>query len=94
MPKKSTHRWFVSLTEQQRQHLQEARDHHPEPYVRERSAAILKIADGHSPHWVATQGLLKPRDPDTVYRWLTQYLTEGLPGLLAHQQGGPVRRRL
>ena len=70
MPKKSPHRWFVSLTEHQCQHLKEARDHHPEPYVRERSAAILKIADGHSPHWVATHGLLKPRDPDTVYRWL------------------------
>lgn len=94
MSKKQTHRWSVSLTHQQRLQLQEARDHHSEPYVRERSAAILKIAEGDSPHWVARHGLLKPRDPDTVYRWLKQYLVEGLPGLLAHQQGGAVRRRL
>jgi hypothetical protein len=38
--------------------------------VRERCGALLKIAAGHSPHAVATQGLLKPRDPDTVYGWL------------------------
>jgi hypothetical protein len=37
------------------------RDHDPKLYVRERCAAMLKIADGHSPHWVALHGLLKPR---------------------------------
>lgn len=94
MSQKTTHRWSVSLTEQQRQQLEEARDHHHNPFVRERSAAILKIAEGKSPHWVATAGLLRPRDPDTVYRWLNAYLDEGMAGLLAHQQGGPVRRRL
>lgn len=94
MSQKTTHRWSVSLTEQQRQQLEEARDHHSKPFVRERCAAILKIADGHSPHWVATAGLLQRRDPDTVYRWLNAYLEEGLAGLLAHQHGGPVRRRL
>lgn len=94
MLSKPTYRWQVSLTEEQRHELQQARDHHPKPYVRERCAAILFIADGKSPHWVAVHGVLKPRKPDTVYRWINWYQTQGLAGLQAHQQGGPVRRRL
>ena len=57
-------------------------------------AAILKIADGQSPHSVATQGLLKPRDPDTVYAWLDHYQSEGVAGLIAHPQGGSRGRYL
>jgi hypothetical protein len=34
--------------------------------LRERSAALLKIADGMPAALVARQGLLRPRDPDTV----------------------------
>ena len=56
----------LTLTEVQRQELLQLRDHDPRPYVRERGAALLKIADGQSPHRVACQGLLKPRDPDIV----------------------------
>ena len=74
--------------------LQHYRDHDPRPYVRERAAALLKIAAGHSPHAVARHGLLRPRDPDTVYTWLRRYQTHGLVGLLAYQQGGPRRHRL
>ena len=48
------------LTEAQRQELLQLRDHDARPYVRERGAALLKIADGHSPHRVARHGLLKP----------------------------------
>jgi hypothetical protein len=87
-------RRVVSLTEEQRQELLELRDHDPRPYVRERGAAILKIADGQSPHSVATQGLLKPRDPDTVYAWLAHYQSEGVAGLIAHPQGGSRGRYL
>lgn len=76
------------LTEGQRQELLELRDHDGRPYVRERGAAILKIAEGLSPHRVARQGLLKPRDPDTVYAWLDRYQTSGVAGLIAHPQGG------
>ena len=75
----------------QRHQLREMRDHDPRPFVRERSAAILKIAEGHSPHWVAQHGLLKPRDPDTVYHWLALFKTEGCAGLRQHPQGGPRR---
>jgi hypothetical protein len=84
----------LTLTDAQRRELLQARDHDSRPYVRERCAAILKIADGHTPHWVACQGLLKPRDPDSVYAWLNRYQADGLPGLVAGQQGGAQRRRL
>jgi hypothetical protein len=84
----------ICLTEEQRQELLRSRDHDPRPYVRERAAAILKIADGHSPHHVATAGLLKPRDPDTVYAWLDRYEAEGAAGLIAHPQGGSRGRYL
>jgi hypothetical protein len=78
----------VTLTEEQRQELLQLRDHDARPYVRERGAAILKIADGQSPHRVARSGLLKPRDPDTVYAWLDRYQAQGAAGLIAHPQGG------
>jgi hypothetical protein len=79
------------LTAEQRQELTHARDHDLRPYVRERSAALLKVADGMSPFAVARTGLLRPRDPDAVYGWLAHYLAEGLAGLISHQHGG-VRR--
>ena len=94
MTPKQSYRWQMQLTAEQQRELQEARDHHPKPYVRERSAAILFMAAGKSPHWVAKHGILKPREPDTLYRWVNWYQSEGLVGLVAHQQGGPVRRRL
>jgi hypothetical protein len=84
----------LNLTEVQRQELLQLRDHDPRPYVRERGAAILKIADGQSPHHVATTGLLRPRDPDTVYAWLGRYEAEGAAGLIAHPQGGSRGRYL
>ncbi len=64
------------------------RDHDSRLFVRERAAAILKIADGRSPHWVAKNGLLRPRDPDTVYSWLALFKAESVKGLEAHQHGG------
>jgi hypothetical protein len=79
----------LTLTEEQRAELLQARDHDPQPYVRERGAALLKIAAGRTPHWVAQSGLLKPRDPDTLYLWLDIYAAAGLAGLRARQHGGP-----
>ena len=84
----------LALTEEQRQELLQLRDHDSRPYVRERGAALLKIADGQTPHQVATRGLLKPRDPDTVYAWLDRYQASGPAGLIAHPQGGFRRRSL
>ena len=78
----------LQLTEAERQELIHHRDHDDHHYVRERCAAMLKIASGKSPHWVARHGLLKPRDPDTLYNWLEIYQTQGLAGLIARQHGG------
>ena len=84
----------LDLTARQHQDLVDYRDHHPKPYVRERCAALLKIADGQAPHAVARTGLLKPRDPDTVYSWLDLYERLGIRGVLWFQQGGVHRRSL
>lgn len=84
----------LTLTEAAKNELLEHRDHHPNPQVRERCAALLKIAAGASPHSVAKQGLLKERDPDTVYEWLNLYETAGLGALLTRQHGGDRRSGL
>ena len=87
-------RRMLVLTVEQRAELEQHRDHDGRPYVRERCAAVLKIADQRTPHWVARQGLLKPRDPDTIYGWLTSYEGAGLAGLIARRHGGTRRRSL
>ncbi len=84
----------LTLSEAQRQELIQYRDYDSRMYMRERSAAILKIAEGRPPHWVARNGLLKPRDPDTVYAWLRIYETQGIAGLLKRTQGQNRRRHL
>jgi transposase len=84
----------LTLQSKQRKRLVWHRNHDPKPYIRERCAAILKIADGHPPHAVALSGLLKPRDPDTVYGWLDIYEADGVEGLIAHPQGGYRRLNL
>lgn len=84
----------LALKAKQRVELEHHRDHDARPYVRERCGALLKIAEGHAPHAVATQGLLQPRDPDTVYGWLRVYETEGIGGIVTHQHGGNHRRSL
>lgn len=86
------HRRTLTLTPDQHAELVAHRDRDPRPAVRERCAALLKIAAGRTAHWVARHGLLRARDPDTVYGWLTRYERDGLPGLLAHRHGGPRRR--
>ena len=78
----------LSLTAAQHHALVAHRDHDPRPYVRERCAALLKVADGQAPYAVARHGLLRPRDPDTVYHWLALYQADGLEGLLGHPHGG------
>jgi hypothetical protein len=79
------------LTQEQRVELERHRDHDRRPYVRERSAALMKIADGMSPHAVAQSGLLRKRDPDTVYGWLNAYEGAGVAGVIEHQHGGARR---
>jgi transposase len=61
--------------------LKQVRDHDPEPYLREKAAALLKISAGQSGRAVARQGLLRPRRPDTVYEWVRRYQADGIAGL-------------
>ena len=84
----------VLLSSEGRAQLEKARDHDPRPQVRERCAAVLKVADGHSAHAVARHGLLKPRKPDTVYWWLDLYEHDGLFWLKRRLHGGDHRRFL
>ena len=74
----------LELKSKQRQELEEYRDPDARPYMRERCGALLKIAGGQTPHAVARQGLLKPRDPDTLYGWLRLYAAEGVRGICAN----------
>lgn len=90
MPK----RRYLTLTEYEHAELLEARDHDPRPFVRERCAALLRIAAGESAHAVACAGIVKPRQPETLYAWMDYYAAAGLAGLQQHQQGGSPRGRL
>lgn len=87
MPQRRT----LTLSASQRQELEQHRDHDSRPWVRERCAALLKIAAGMSPHAVARHGLLKPRHPDTVYDWLNWYEREGFWTVTHFPQGGAHR---
>jgi hypothetical protein len=88
------------LSAAQREELTQLRDHHPKPYLRERAAALLKLADGLPIRHVARSGLLRPRAEETVGGWLRRYLQAGTAGLAvrpghgrkpAFSPGGPHR---
>ena len=87
-------RWRLQLEEEEERTLQEAVRHHPHPDARERCAALLQIAGGRCPHWVAKHGLLVERDPDSMYQWLHWYQEHGIACLLHRRHGGAHRRRL
>jgi len=84
----ATQRTLTLKSNKERKRLIWHRDHDPKPYVRERCARVIKVADGQSPHWVALYGLLKPRDPDSVYAWRDADAADGFEGLIAHPHGG------
>jgi transposase len=71
----------LELKAEQRAELEDMRDHARLAYLRERAAALLKIADGMPPLEVAAHGLLRRRDSDTIYTWLGRYRQEGSSGL-------------
>jgi transposase len=70
----------VQLTEVQRQELSHTRSHHAKAFMRERAAAVLKVADGGLVQTVAATGLLKRHEPETVKHWIDRYLEAGLGG--------------
>ncbi len=71
----------VKLTEAQQKELEDMRDHAEKPYLRERAAAILKIAAGHSGLQTARNLLNRPHWQDTIYEWVKRYLADGIEGL-------------
>lgn len=71
----------LELSDEQKAELEETRRRHPKAYMRERAAAILKVAAGESIRQVALNGLLQRREPETVKEWISRYLVERLPGL-------------
>ncbi len=66
--------------------LEHMRDHHPVPYLREKAAALLKVAAGETVEAVAQRGLLKPRKVATVRGWVKAYRDQGLGGLYQKQR--------
>ena len=60
----------IELSEAQRRELEEMRDHHELAYLRERAAAILKIAAGHSGLETARNLLNRAEWQDTLYDWV------------------------
>lgn len=78
----------IELTEKEENKLEKLRDTHPKPHIRERAAAVLKVANGMSGKEVAKEGLLKERKTDTVYNWLNQWEENGLDGLTIEEGRG------
>jgi|SRR5437867_1799044 len=78
----------LELSHQEREALEQMRDHHPKGYARERAAALLKIAEGASATQVAYTGLLKRRYPHAVCEWVRRYRAEGMQGLLMREGRG------
>lgn len=78
----------LKLTEAQIQELRKAAKSHDKPYVRERSAGILKVSEGNSLRQVAYHQLLRRHAPETLKEWCQRYLEEGLDGLLVKSGRG------
>ena len=77
MPQQRT----LKMTSDERAILSDWRDRAEKPYLRERASALLQIEAGKSGAEVARDGLLKPRQPDTIYEWLDRFEDEGPDGL-------------
>lgn len=84
MPKKLT----LTLEPEQQLELVQARDKHPRPYIRERAAALLKVAAGQHYEDVAAAGLLTSYCRQSVASWIKRYQAEGLSGLWVRKGRG------
>ncbi|MEP7358370.1 MAG: IS630 family transposase, partial [Anaerolineales bacterium] len=78
----------LELSAAQTHELEQLRDQSDKPYLRERAAALLKLAAGQSGLAIARQGLLRTRWPDTVYEWVKRYRAGGAAGLRIHPGRG------
>jgi hypothetical protein len=71
----------LELDQDQRNELEDLRDHSALPYLRERAAALIKIASGLSGREVARNRLNQAHWQDTIYEWVQRYRAEGVKGL-------------
>lgn len=78
----------LRLSEAQRNDLRQTRDHAAKPYLRERAAVLLKIANGCTLQEAARSAGLKPHHPDTICAWVHRYEHGGLEGLDIHAGRG------
>lgn len=78
----------LALSAEEQAALVAARDHHAKPYVRERAAAILQVAAGHSLRSAAQYGGLKPHAPEVISGWITRFRQGGIGGLLVRPGRG------
>jgi hypothetical protein len=88
----------VDLSKEQRNELIDVRDHYDKPYMREKAAAVLKVAgppgeegqceEGQSARQVAFSGLLRERRPNTVRGWVHAYEEEGIDGFVVEEGRG------
>ena len=76
-----TARRTLHVSVEERETREDLRDHAPTPYVRERAAALLRIASGVPPAVTARERVLRPRHPETVSRWLNRWEAEGIDSL-------------
>ena len=72
----------LSLSKEQREELIDVRDHHEKPYMREKAAAVLKVAGP------SLNGLLHERWPDTVRDRVHAYKEEGADGFVVEEGRG------
>ncbi len=78
----------LRLSAEQHRELEQVRDHALKAHLREKAAALLKIAEGQSGLQVGLHGLLRRRDADTIYRWVKRYQAEGLAALAVRKGRG------
>lgn len=71
----------LTLVTEQREKLERIAHNDPKPFRKRRARALLLIADGHAPYWVAEHGLDKPVSPDQVYEWLNRFLADDFEAL-------------
>lgn len=71
----------LTLSAEQQAALVRLRDHASKPYLRERAAVLVAVAQGASIRQAAQHAGLKPHDADTVCAWVARYRQAGLDGL-------------
>jgi transposase len=84
MPK----RIVLELNAEERQALRQIRDTDAKAYLRERAAALLKVADGATVTEVAERGLHKRHELETVHGWIKRYQQQGVEGLKVRPGSG------